>query len=153
MNGNSITVVGNLTRDPELKFVSNGQALLRVSVADNHGWKGKDSGEWETKTSFIDCKAWGSIAEHASESLAKGDRVIIVGRIDQESWETEDGDKRSKLVIDIDSIGPDLRFATAEVTKAESGSGNRPQRDSGGGAKRGTKRAPEPTYEDDEEPF
>ena len=139
-NGNTIDVVGNLTRDPELKFTPSGKAMARFSVADNHGYKSGD--EWQKKTSFIDCVAWGDIAEHITNSLSKGDRVIVLGRLDQQTWENEDGDKRSKLEIVVDSIGPDLRFATAQVSKA----------DSGGGSNSG-KKPSAPVYAEDEEPF
>ena len=144
MNGNTITVVGNLTRDPELKYTRNDNAMVRFSVADNHRYM-RDN-EWQDKTSFVDCVAWGDIAENISNSLTKGTRVIVVGRIDQQTWENEDGDKRSKLEIAVDSIGPELRWATTEVTKTGGNDG----RPSGGGK---SKRRSEPVYDDDEEPF
>lgn len=147
MNGNTMTVVGNLTRDPELKFVKgSGQAFARFSVADNYSWPSKNGGDRESKVSYIDCIVWGAIAENIVESLGKGDRVIVVGRIDQQSWETEDGERRNKLELDVDAIGPDLRFATAEVSKVSSGD-SRPR---SGGGRRDTAQT---KYADDEEPF
>ena len=142
MNGNVITVVGNLTRDPEVKFTRNGSAMCRISVADNYGWKDKQ-GEWQTKTSFVDAVAWGNLAEHMGETLTKGTRVIVTGRIDQQQWEAEDGGKRSKLEIEIEAIGPDLRFATASVERSESKGNGRP-----------APKTPEPDYTDEDvEPF
>ena len=141
MNGNGLTVVGNLTKDPELKFVkSSGQPFARFSIADNYSWPNKSTGERETKVSYIDCIAWGSIAENIVESVSKGDRVIVYGRIDQQNWETEDGDRRSKLELDVDAFGVELRFATAEVSKTASGGASK-------------KPSSPSRYRDDEEPF
>jgi single-strand DNA-binding protein len=146
MNGNSLVVVGNLTRDPELKFVKgSGQAFARFSVADNYSWPSKNGGDRESKVSYIDCIAWGAIAENIVETLTKGDRVIVYGRIDQQNWETEDGERRTKLELDVDAIGPELRFATANVSKMSSGD-SRPRNS-------GRSEPSRPKYSDDEEPF
>jgi single-strand DNA-binding protein len=149
MNGNTMTAIGNLTKDVELKFLKDtGKAFARFSIADNYSWPNKNGGERESKVSYIDCIAWGQIAENIAESLAKGDRVIVYGRIDQQSWETEDGERRSKLELDVDGIGAELRFATAKVEKVNFDSNReRPSQ--------GTKRQnrADQTFADDEEPF
>ena len=143
MNGNVITVVGNVTRDPELKFTQNGTAMLRFGVADNHRWKNRE-GEYQDKVSFIDCVVWGQFAENLAATIDKGMRLVVTGRIDMQSWITAEDQKRTKLEIEVEAVGPDLRFATAEVTRNEKGQ-------SSGGSSR--KKAPEPEYAEDEEPF
>jgi single-strand DNA-binding protein len=111
---NTVTIAGNLTRDPEIKFLKSGTAVTELSVAINR----KDK-EGEDHTSFVDVKAWQSLAENASESLTKGMRVVVSGRLEQETWEDKEGNKRSKLVVVADEISPSLRWATATATKAE----------------------------------
>jgi single-strand DNA-binding protein len=135
-NGNSITIVGNITRDPELRFTPTGQATASFGVAVNRRWQNRQTQEWEEATSFFDVVCWREMAENASESLSRGSRVIVTGRLDQRSWETQDGDKRSKVEIVADEIGPSLRWATAQVTKNERrgpGEGAPPRGGSGGG--------------------
>ena len=110
---NTITVIGNMTAPPELRFAASGSAWATFTVADNR--KDRDGNE---STTFIDCKAFGQIAENITAGLDKGTRVIVTGRMEQESWE-RDGQKRSKLVLMVDSIGPDLRFATAKVMRVD----------------------------------
>jgi len=130
-NGNSITIVGNLTRDPELRFTQTGQAKATLGVAVSRRWQNRQTQEWEEATSFFDVVCWREQAENASESLARGSRVIVTGRLEQRSWETPDGDKRSKVEVVADEIGPSLRWATASITKNE-----RRGPDGGGGAPR-----------------
>jgi single-strand DNA-binding protein len=115
---NTITIVGNLTRDPELRFTPGGMPVAQLGVAVNYRKKGS-SGDYEDVPSFFDVSVYGSLAENASESLARGNRVVVAGRLEQRSWETAEGDKRSKVEIIADAVGPDLRWATAEVKKAE----------------------------------
>lgn len=115
--------VGNVSRDPELKFSGSGNAWVNFSIAVNE--QKKDGDRWvDDGVTFIDCKAFGQFAENIAESITKGTRVVVEGSIKQENWET-DGQKRSKLVLLIDNIGPDLRFATAVVHKPERSSGSR----------------------------
>lgn len=114
---NTTTIVGNLTRDPELRFTPSGQAVTSFGVAVNRRWQNKQTQEWEEATSFFDVTAWRELAENASESLSKGSRVIVTGRLDQQTWQDQDGSNRSKVQIVADSIGPDLRWATAVITK------------------------------------
>jgi single-strand DNA-binding protein len=118
-NGNTVTLVGNITRDPELRFTNTGQATSTFGLAVNRRWQNRQTQEWEEATSFIDVVCWREMAENAAESLTRGARVIVTGRLDQRSWETPDGDKRSKVEVVADEIGPSIRWATAQVTKNE----------------------------------
>jgi single-strand DNA-binding protein len=118
-NGNSVTVVGNVTRDPELRFTPNGQATASFGLAVNRRWQNRQTQEWEEATSFFDVVCWREMAENVSESLSRGARVIVTGRLEQRSWETAEGDKRSKVEIVADELGPSLRWATAQVVKNE----------------------------------
>ena len=116
---NNITVVGNLTRDPELRFTASGQATASFGVAINRRWQNRQTQEWEEATSFFDAVCWGQLAENVASSLTKGARVVVTGRLDQRSWETAEKEKRSKIEITADEVAPSLRYATASVTKAE----------------------------------
>src|ERR1700728_4543346 len=156
-NGNNITVVGNITRDPELRFTPSGQAIATFGIAVNRRWQNRQTQEWEEAVSFFDVTDWAQLGENVSESLTKGTRVVVTGRLDQRSWETQDGDKRSKIEIVADEIGPSLRWATAQITKNE----RRGPSDGGSAPRGGGRPAPappaasEPTagYGFDEEPF
>lgn len=106
-----MTVVGNLTRDPELSFTNKGTALCKATVADSYR-ANKDADE---EVSFIDVTLWGTLAENFAD-LKKGNRVFVEGRIRQENWETDDGQKRSKLKLVAESAGPDLRFTKVTLT-------------------------------------
>jgi len=128
MSGNSITIVGNITRDPELRFTPSGQANARLGVAVNRRWQDRNSGEWNEATSFFDVICWRELAENVSESLKRGTRVIVTGRLEQRTWEQE-GNKRSVVEIIADEVAPSLRWATAKVEKTERRSGG----DQGGG--------------------
>ena len=150
MPDNAITIVGNVTRDPELKFLNSGQAAVRMSVAVNRRWQNRQTQEWEERVSYFEVTGYGPMAENAANSLTKGARVVVTGRLEQRSWETENGDKRSIVEINADEIAPSLRYATAVVTKTP-----RPE----GGNFRGEDRSATPrtnepsTYAFDEEPF
>jgi single-strand DNA-binding protein len=113
------TVTGNLTRDPEIRYTREGHASTLLGVAVNRRWENRETREWEESTSFFDVVCWRDLAENAALSLAKGMRVMVTGRLEQRSWETEDGERRSKVEIVADEIGPSLRFATAEVQRTE----------------------------------
>ena len=119
MSGNSVTVVGNLTRDPELRYTPAGAATCQFGLAVNRRWQNRQTSEWEEATSFFNVVAWREMAENAGESLQKGARVIVTGRLEQRSWETPDGEKRSVVEIVADEIGPSLRWATAQVVRNE----------------------------------
>lgn len=127
---NNVTLVGNLTEDPELRFTPSGAALAKVRFAVNRRYQDR-SGEWQEETSFFDGTCWREMAENVAESFTKGDRVIIVGRLRQRSWETNEGEKRYAIEVDIQDIGPSLRWATATVTKTPRSGGG----DWGGGNK------------------
>jgi len=119
MPGNSVYLIGNITRDPELRFTPSGQATATFGLAVNRRWQNRQTQEWEEATSFFDIVCWREQAENASESLSRGARVIVTGRMEQRSWETPEGEKRSKIEVVADEIGPSLRWATAQVTKNE----------------------------------
>lgn len=170
-NGNNVTVVGNLTRDPELRYTAGGQANASFGVAVNRRWQNRQTQEWEERVSFFNVVCWREMADNVAESLAKGSRVVVTGRLEQRSWETENGDKRSVVEIVADEIGPSLRFATAQITRNErrgggdfggggSGGGDGGRgggdggRGGGGSAGGGGGGAPSPSYDDfGEEPF
>ena len=161
-NGNTVTLVGNLTRDPELRFTPTGQATASFGLAVNRRWQDRQSGEWQEATSFFDIVCWREMAENASESLSRGARVLVTGRLEQRSWENQEGEKRSKVEVVADEIGPSLRWATAQVTKNERRSPAEGGRASGGGGGGygGASAPARPAapvasggYSDDEEPF
>ena len=114
----TVTIVGTLTRDPDLKFTASGVTLASFSVAVNERVKNKQTGQWEDgDASFFDCTVFNQQAENVAESLQKGSRVILRGRLKQDHWDTDTGEKRSKIKVIVDDIGPELRFATAQVQK------------------------------------
>jgi single-strand DNA-binding protein len=115
----STTIVGNLTRDPEIRYTREGQATTSLGVAVNRRWQNRQSNEWEESTSFFDVVTWRDLAENVALSLTKGMRVVVSGRLEQRSWETEDGDRRFKVEIVADEVGASMRFATVEVHKVE----------------------------------
>ena len=115
---NNVTLIGNLVDDPELRFTPSGVAMAKIRLAVNRRWRGQD-GEWQESTSFFTGTIWREQAEQVAESLQKGARVIVSGRLEQRSWETQEGDKRSVVEIQIDEIGPSLRWATATVNKTQ----------------------------------
>lgn len=149
---NNVTVTGNATREPELRFTPSGQAVANFGVAVNRRWQNRQTQEWEESVSFFDITCWSTLAENVAESLAKGTRVTITGRLDQRSWETQEGEKRSKVEIVADDVAVSLRWATADVMKNErfdgggGGGSNRPAQGGGGGNQ-------PPPYNPDEEPF
>lgn len=113
------TIVGNLTREPEIRYTREGQATAQLSVAVNRRWLDRATQEWQESTSYFDCIAWRDLAENCALTLAKGMRVVIVGRLEQRTWETDDGEKRSKVEIQVEDVGTSLRFATADVHRVE----------------------------------
>jgi len=146
---NTVTITGNATREPELRFTPSGQAVANFGVAVNRRWQNRQTQEWEEAVSFFDITCWSTLAENVSESVAKGTRVTVAGRLDQRSWETPEGDKRSKVEIVADDVAVSLRWATADVLRNErpDGGGARPS----GGSKAAAGGAP--PYNPDEEPF
>lgn len=114
----TVTVVGNITRDPELRFTPSGQANAKFGVAVNRRWQNKQTSEWEEQVSFFDVVCWRELAENVSESLTKGSRVVVTGRLEQRSWE-QDGQKRYAVEIIADEVAPSLRWATVTIVKVE----------------------------------
>lgn len=118
-NGNNLTVTGNCTRDPELRFTPSGQAVTSFGIAWNNRWQNRTTNEWEEAVHFFDVTCWAKLAENVAESITKGTRITVVGRLDHQSWENEAGEKRSKVQILADDVMPSLRYATAIVEKNE----------------------------------
>jgi single-strand DNA-binding protein len=114
---NQVTIVGNLTDDPELRYTPNGAAVVNFSVAVTPRMRDESGGWKDGDTSFFRVNAWRNLAENVAESLTRGSRVIVTGRLRQRSWETQDGEKRSVVEIEADEVGPSLRWATAKVER------------------------------------
>jgi len=147
MADNSVTLVGNLTKDPELRFTTGGRGVASFGLAVSRRYQVNN--EWQEQTSFFNVVAWGTLGENAAASLSKGTRVVVTGRLEQRQYETKEGEKRSVVEINADEIGPSLRWARAEIERiARDGSGGGAP--SGGNS--GGNRAPDPVY-GDEEPF
>jgi single-strand DNA-binding protein len=134
----TITVVGNLTDDPELRFTPSGAAVAKFRIASTPRTLDRQSGEWKDgEPLFLACNIWRDAAEHVAESLQRGTRVIVQGRLRQRSYETREGEKRTVYELEVDEIGPSLRYATAKVQKmARSGGGGGGFGASGGGGGR-----------------
>ena len=127
-----ITVVGNLTSDPELRYTQNGLAVANFTIASTPRTFDRASNDWKDgEALFLRASVWREFAEHVAGSLTKGSRVIATGRLKQRSYETKEGEKRTSFEIEIDEIGPSLRYATAQVTRTSS------SREGGGGGSRG----------------
>ena len=118
-DSNSITISGNITREPEMRYTPSGVSKVSFGVAVNRSWRNQQTQEWDEQTSFFNVVAWRQLAENVGASLAKGSRVVVTGRLEQRSWETEQGEKRSIVEIVADDVSASLRFATAEVHKVE----------------------------------
>ena len=172
--GNVVTVIGNVTRDPELRYTPNGSSVASFGVAWNRRYE--RNGEQIEDVSYFDITCWASLADNVAASITKGTRVVVTGRLDQRSWEGQNGEKRSKVEITADDVAPSLRWASAEIRRNErtdnfggGGGGNygggapqggtpqggAPQ----GGAPQGGQQSgapeggPQPQYNYDEEPF
>ncbi len=170
---NAVTITGNSGREPELRFTPSGQAVANFGVAVSRRWQNRQTQEWEEATSWIDVTCWGQLAENVSETVGKGTRVTVTGRLDQRSWENQEGEKRSKVEIVADDVAVSLRWATASVQRNErsegggnyggggggnSGGGQQGNQGGGGGRSFGPSggdggRQNPPAYSPDEEPF
>jgi single-strand DNA-binding protein len=134
---NTVTIVGNLVDEPELRYTPSGSAVASFKVAVNKRWKGQD-GQWEEKLDgFFRCNCWNNMAESVTESLGKGTRVVVVGRLQQRSWDTAEGQKRYEIEIQVDEVGPSLKWATATVTKSQRSGGFNQSSNQGGGFNQG----------------
>ncbi|HEY3468124.1 MAG TPA: single-stranded DNA-binding protein [Amycolatopsis sp.] len=133
-----ITVVGNLTSDPELRFTPSGAAVANFTVASTPRTLDRQSGEWKDgEALFLRCNIWRQAAENVAESLTRGARVVVQGRLKQRSFETKEGEKRTVVELEVDEIGPSLRYATAKVNKVSRGGGGGDFGGGGGGGNRG----------------
>ena len=120
-----ITIAGNLVEDPELRFTPAGQAVARFRVASTPRFRDNATGEWKDGDSlFLTCNVWRQAAENAAESLTRGMRVIVAGRLRQRSYETKEGEKRTVYEVEVDDVGPSLRNASAKVNRMARSSGN-----------------------------
>jgi single-strand DNA-binding protein len=120
-----ITVVGNLTGDPELRFTPSGAAVASFTVASTPRTLDKATNEWKDgEALFLRCSIWRQAAENVAESLQKGMRVVVQGRLQQRSYDTKEGEKRTVIEMQVDEIGPSLKYATAKVNRTSRGSGN-----------------------------
>lgn len=152
---NTVTLVGNVTRDPELRFTSAGTAVASFGVAWNQ--RAAQGSQMEDKAHYFDITCWRELAENVAETVTRGMRVVVYGRLDWRSWEGQNGEKRSAVQIVADEVTPSLKWATAAVSKNDrpgGGQGGAP----GGGAPRGNQSGPGPDYGSgydipDEEPF
>jgi len=144
---NSVTLVGNLTRDPELRYTTGGRGVASFGLAVNRRYQ--QNGEWQEQTSFFNITAWGDLGENAAASLTKGARILVTGRLQQREYETREGEKRTIVEVIADDLGPSLRWAQAQVERIARDSA--PQGGGGGGGG-GAAQAPDPVY-GDEEPF
>ena len=119
-----ITVVGNLTADPELRFTPSRAAVANFTVASTPRMFDRQTNEWKDgEALFLRCNVWRQAAENVAESLTRGARVVVTGRLKQRSFETKEGEKRTVIELEVDEIGPSLRYATAKVNKVSRGSG------------------------------
>jgi single-strand DNA-binding protein len=117
MTDNVVTLIGNLTRDPELRFTNTGQPVATFGIAVSRRWKSQGSDDWQEQTSFFDVICWREMAENVAQSLSRGVRVVVTGRMEQRSWESDNGEKRSKYEVVADDIGASLRWASVQVAK------------------------------------
>ncbi|MBB1511399.1 single-stranded DNA-binding protein [Tessaracoccus sp. MC1627] len=119
-----ITLIGNLTADPELRFTPNGAAVANFTVASTPRTFDRQTNEWKDGDAmFLNCSVWRQYAENVAESLQKGTRVIVSGRLKSRSYETREGEKRTVFEVDVDEVGPALRYATAKITRTQGGGG------------------------------
>jgi single-strand DNA-binding protein len=144
MNENTVNIVGTLGKDPELRYTTGGRGVASFSVATNRRYKKKDETEWTEQTTWFNVVAWADLGEHCAESLAKGNRVMISGRLETREYEGKDGTKRYFTEIIADNIGAELRFATCKI--------DRIKREGAGHPGEGAPMPTDPVYGDDE-PF
>ncbi|TWP38298.1 single-stranded DNA-binding protein [Leekyejoonella antrihumi] len=119
-----ITIIGNITQDPELRFTPNGAAVANFTVASTPRMYDRNTSEWKDgETLFMRCSVWREAAENVAESLVRGSRVLVSGRLKSRSFETKEGEKRTVMELEVDEVGPSLRYATAKVNKTQRGGG------------------------------
>ncbi|GMU78151.1 MAG: single-stranded DNA-binding protein [Acidimicrobiia bacterium] len=145
MADNTVTIVGNVTRDPEVRYTAGGQANATFGVAVNRRWQNRQTNEWEERVSFFNVVCWREMAENVAESIGKGTRVVVTGRLEQRSWETDNGEKRSVIEIVADEVAPSLRWATATINRNERRGGDGGMGGGGGGGGGGAPRPSAPS--------
>lgn len=150
MAGETImTVVGNITADPELRFTPSGAAVATFTVASTPRKYNAQTSQWEDGNAlFLRCNIWRQAAENVAESLTRGSRVIVSGRLQQRSFETKEGEKRTVIELEVDEVGPSLKYATAKVNKASRGDGGGGGFGGGGGSQGGTSGSSAPAGDD-----
>lgn len=144
---NNVTLVGNLTRDPELRYTTGGRGIASFGLAVNRRYQ--VNGEWQEQVSFFNVVAWGDLGENAAASLTKGNRIVVTGRLEQRSYESKEGEKRNVTEVVADDLGPSLRWAQAQIERISRDAADGGRSGGGGG---GGGRVPDPVY-GDEEPF
>ena len=133
-NGNNVDLIGNVTRDPELRFTPSGAAVANFTVASTPRTFDRQSGEWrDGDAMFLNCSVWRQAAENVAESLTKGMRVVVQGRLKSRSYETREGERRTVFEVEVEEIGPSLRYASAKVTRTTGGGGGGGNYSGGGG--------------------
>jgi len=151
---NTVTLVGNLTKDPELRYTTGGRGVASFGLAVNRRYQ--VNGEWQEQVSFFNVVAWADLGENAAASLHKGNRVMVTGRLEQRSYDTREGEKRNITEVIADDLGPSLRWAQAQVERISRDSADGGGYSSGGGNSGGGGAArsapPDPVY-GEEEPF
>lgn len=147
-NSNSVTLIGNLTRDPELRYTTGGRAVANFGIAVNRRYQA--NGEWQEQVSYFNVVAWGDLGENAAATLTKGSRAIIFGRLEQREYENRDGEKRTMIEVVADDVGASLRWAQAQIERTERS--ERSGGSGGGSSGGGGSRPADPVY-GDEEPF
>lgn len=158
---NTVTLIGNATRDPEQRFTPSGASVVNFGLAVNRRWQNRQTNEWEEEVSFFDVTVWQQLGENVAKSIRKGDRVTVVGRLQQRTWETDNGEKRSKVDVVADDVSLSLRWATVpdvvrneKPERAPERSEGRGRSDGGGGGRgRSSSARSAPTEEYAEEPF
>ena len=154
MADNSITLVGNLTRDPELRFTTGGRGVASFGIAVSRRYQ--VNGEWQEQTSYFNIVAWGQLGENAASTLTKGMRVVVSGRLEQREYQNREGEKRTAIEINADEIGPSLRWATASIERnprTEGGNGGGGNRGGFSGGNSGGNAGGGDYFPADEEPF
>lgn len=152
-NSNSITLVGNLTRDPELRYTAGGRAIASFGIAVNRRFQ--SNGEWQEQVSYFNVTAWGDLGENAAASLSKGSRAIVFGRLEQRDFENREGEKKTVVEVVAEEVGASLRWAQAQIERTQRSEGGAVRSPSGGesrGGSAGSSGAPDSVY-GDEEPF
>ncbi len=149
-NDNTVTLVGNLTKDPELRYTTGGRGVASFGLAVNRRYMVNN--EWQEQVSFFNVVAWADLGENAAASLHKGNRVVVTGRLEQRSYETREGEKRNVTEVIADDLGPSLRWAQAQVERISRDSADGGGFSGGGGGGGAPKPAADPVY-GDEEPF